>query len=414
MPFKKTSRPATRRSAGPTAESRAARGAASRPTPRRRPSWPATYGDLTCVEINQGVDCLHHPRGTCRWRLQLSDTSGTSSRGRRATTARHDAVDGAARYLAVGCLDLCRTLDVGAPVLTGGERAGPPFLDRATRATRATRTGRACRAGPTASCRGVWRHAGVRRRGARALNAALRSEEAARVFERWRWPSASSRRRARLLGDLRESMSGDAGGVVRFHLVLRARASARRPAGTIRDKATVQCEYRERGEVNRATYRLFFSSARESSSVPNIARALDAHEVCATRLMYSRATLVDADVRAIMPQQTAPMLPQAPTTWCLLGAIAMCPPRLNDCTGQGIAAPMVFCFEKTIRRMPSPNGLRDQPKNACPSLVSMPADTRRFIQPKSDAMTPASMTPTWNDSVVARRAAVLLMWTRPA
>ena len=48
------------------------------------------------------------------------------------------AVDGAARYLAVGCLDLCRTLDVGAVVLTGGvARAGPPFLDRVRRHARA-------------------------------------------------------------------------------------------------------------------------------------------------------------------------------------------------------------------------------------------------------------------------------------
>ena len=47
------------------------------------------------------------------------------------------AVDGAARYLAVGCLDLCRTLDVGAVVLTGGvARAGPPFLDRVRRHAR--------------------------------------------------------------------------------------------------------------------------------------------------------------------------------------------------------------------------------------------------------------------------------------
>ena len=37
----------------------------------------------------------------------------------------------------MGCLDLCRTLDVGAVVLTGGvARAGPPFLDRVRRHAR--------------------------------------------------------------------------------------------------------------------------------------------------------------------------------------------------------------------------------------------------------------------------------------
>lgn len=47
------------------------------------------------------------------------------------------AVDGAARHLAVGCLDLCRTLDVGVVVLTGGvARAGPPFLEAVRRHAR--------------------------------------------------------------------------------------------------------------------------------------------------------------------------------------------------------------------------------------------------------------------------------------